>query len=233
MIKNGYTVTELKKNMFVLDEEGTRAWLFVGEDSALMVDTGFGRNDIKSVTDELTDKPITVIQTHADGDHVGMTRAYGKVIMHRDELSRFESEVGTEGLDISFVEDGDIVSCGDYNFTILHVPGHTMGSIVLFEKEKGFLIAGDSIQKSDVFLVGEGRSLPKFIESLKRLEAMEGIEEIYPSHKEYPQPKSLITDLLTCADKFLKGELEGTAMPHLPVKGKIYWDGPVGLFIGD
>ena len=42
-----------------------------------------------------------------------------------------------------FLREGDIVSVGDRRFVVLVVPGHTPGSLALFEERTGLLLAGD------------------------------------------------------------------------------------------
>lgn len=44
----------------------------------------------------------------------------------------------------SYVSDGDVIELGDRRFEVLHVPGHTPGSIALWEAETGLLFSGDT-----------------------------------------------------------------------------------------
>lgn len=41
--------------------------------------------------------------------------------------------------------DGDVIDLGDRRFAVLHLPGHSPGSIGLFEAETGILFAGDAL----------------------------------------------------------------------------------------
>ena len=43
-----------------------------------------------------------------------------------------------------FVAEGDVLDLGDRRFTVLHLPGHSPGSIGLLD-EQGVLIAGDAV----------------------------------------------------------------------------------------
>jgi glyoxylase-like metal-dependent hydrolase (beta-lactamase superfamily II) len=79
------------------------------------------------------------------------------------------------------LEEGSIIG----PFTVLHLPGHTPGSIAFWDKEAGLLFTGDTLFKS-----GYGRTdLPggnqmKIYESLNRLFAMDGNITVYPGHGE-------------------------------------------------
>lgn len=42
------------------------------------------------------------------------------------------------------VDEGDVIDLGDRRFTVLHVPGHTAGSIALWEVATGLLFTGDA-----------------------------------------------------------------------------------------
>jgi glyoxylase-like metal-dependent hydrolase (beta-lactamase superfamily II) len=48
-----------------------------------------------------------------------------------------------------FVHEGDIVDLGDRSFEVLHVPGHTAGSICLWEVATGILLTGDTLYVDD------------------------------------------------------------------------------------
>ena len=70
-------------------------------------------------------------------------------------------------------------------FTVLHVPGHTPGSVCLYDEKTGTLFTGDTL-----FQQGYGRTdLPggnwnQLQQSLKRLFAMKGETNVYPGHGE-------------------------------------------------
>ena len=45
----------------------------------------------------------------------------------------------------SLVADGDVIDLGDRRLEVLHVPGHTPGSIALWEAATGLLFSGDTV----------------------------------------------------------------------------------------
>src|SRR5205807_9970929 len=61
--------------------EETIGYLIVGEQRALLFDTGMGISDVKKVVEELTKLPVIVLNSHTHDDHVGgnweFDRVYG------------------------------------------------------------------------------------------------------------------------------------------------------------
>jgi len=49
----------------------------------------------------------------------------------------------------AFVADGDVVDLGDRAFVVVHVPGHTPGSVALWEEATGLLLTGDMLYLDD------------------------------------------------------------------------------------
>ena len=90
---------------------------------------------------------ITVVTTHQHPDHwqaleaiVGITRP--NVLAHPDDASGLPIPV-TETVD-----DGDVISFGDASIEVIHLRGHTPGSIALLytgDPERPHLFTGDSL----------------------------------------------------------------------------------------
>ena len=70
------------------------------------------------------------------------------------------------------VDEGDLIDLGDRAFAVLHLPGHTPGSIALWEAATGILFSGDVIY--DGLLLDEltGSDIPAYIRSMRRLRAL-------------------------------------------------------------
>lgn len=78
----------------------------------------------------------------------------------------------------SFVGEGDVVDLGGRAFQVLHTPGHTAGSICLWEEESGILFSGDTIYVGDVLGWEDG---PEFAASLGRLRTVPA-EVVHAGH---------------------------------------------------
>ena len=71
------------------------------------------------------------------------------------------------------LEEGDTVDLGDRQFTVLHVPGHSPGSIALFEEKTGILFAGDAIYDGPLIYDGPGMGVKEYVETMKKLQALD------------------------------------------------------------
>jgi glyoxylase-like metal-dependent hydrolase (beta-lactamase superfamily II) len=52
----------------------------------------------------------------------------------------------------SLVAEGDVVDLGDRAFTVLHVPGHTPGSVALWDERTGTLFTGDMLYLDELLV---------------------------------------------------------------------------------
>ena len=64
-------IKEVMPGIFLMDEahEAT-GYLVVGHERACVIDTMNGYNDLYQAVRELTDKPLTVVNTHGHPDHI-------------------------------------------------------------------------------------------------------------------------------------------------------------------
>jgi glyoxylase-like metal-dependent hydrolase (beta-lactamase superfamily II) len=83
------------------------------------------------------------------------------------------------------VSEGDVIDLGDRKLTVLHLPGHTPGSIALFEPGEGWLFSGDVIYdlaEGEELLDGlTGSDVPGYVESMNRLAGLP-VSAVYPGH---------------------------------------------------
>ena len=207
-----------------IEDGGVRAFLFEGTQKAMLVDTGFGDIPLKEIVNGLTNLPVFVVNTHADRDHIGCNGDFSDVYMHEAEKERYIKNL-PEGCDpekLFLLSEGDIIDLGIWKFEVIFTPGHTLGSIMLLEREKHMLISGDSIQNGMMFMFGEGRNVPMLIDSLEKITAMgDSIQIIYPSHAKCPLTSDIIPYVLKGAKALLNGQLKG-GNPPFPVPAKLY-----------
>lgn len=184
----------------------SNVYIVRGDDGLLVVDTGLGLS-VEQVFAEMRRAGLDpgevrlVVNTHCHLDHVGGNDAFlrasprARVAVHEADaefLVRGVAEaVEPLGVGRSLVKptrvdvrlrDGSRVGVGDFEFTVIHTPGHTPGSICLYDEERRVLISGDT-----VFLEGIGRydfpysSYEDLVRSLERLAGLD-VEALLPGH---------------------------------------------------
>lgn len=228
-----FIIQNIAKNIWTIEQKGVRAFLLVGQSSAILVDTCFG-GDILSVCRSVTNNPITLITTHSDPDHIGCDQQFPTQYLHSAEFERYESR-SKVALHAVPMQDGDVFEVGDYQLEVILIPGHTPGSISLLDRKHRFLISGDTVQSGCIFMHGDGRDMPKFRESIAKLEQMrqEGLfDTVFPSHGEAIVTADILADHLALADEILNGSAipAGPAPDRFPNTVKTYRHGRAQMY---
>lgn len=226
-----YTTTQIAEGFYSLEQEKmVRAFLLIGDKQALLIDT-CKDGDLKEIVDEITTLPVTVIFTHADGDHVGAAKFFERRFMHPSEFDHYKNK-NEEVLPMEPIWEGDIVDIGTYRFEVILIPGHTPGSIALLEKEKSFLIGGDSIQTGGaIFMFGNGRNFEAFRASMKKLQGrINQFDVVYSSHNDLKVRPEIIHSLYTAAGKMLENKVAGEPSERFEGKVKIYQTEDVAFY---
>ena len=66
------TAQPLCEDTWLIRLDGSTGYLVVGEDRGVMIDTGFGTENVQAFVQTLTDKPVDwVANTHGHFDHTG------------------------------------------------------------------------------------------------------------------------------------------------------------------
>jgi len=67
------------------------------------------------------------------------------------------------------LDEGSRIDLGDRSFTVLHLPGHSPGSIALLDEHAGLLLAGDAIYDGTLLDDIPGASIPDYLRTMARL----------------------------------------------------------------
>ncbi|TRY62838.1 hypothetical protein TCAL_00832 [Tigriopus californicus] len=104
---------------------------------------------------------------------------------------------------VSPLQDGKTIHLGDKTFQVLHVPGHSPGSIALFDENHGILLTGDTLYQTDQELIDwyPGSSCKRLEHSLFRLhELIPSVDLILPGHNAVLYKRDI---MLQCIDRHL------------------------------
>ena len=143
--------------------------------NAFIIDPGnFSDQETKILNQFIAEKKLSVknvLLTHAHIDHVlGLQKAFDEykvpVLMHeldQEILDRNPLDANRFGFffkpfkgEISYLKENDILKLDEDEFKILHVPGHSPGSIAFYNEAENFMISGDvlfegSIGRTDLY----------------------------------------------------------------------------------
>jgi glyoxylase-like metal-dependent hydrolase (beta-lactamase superfamily II) len=70
------------------------------------------------------------------------------------------------------VDEGDGIDLGDRVFEVLHLPGHSPGSMGLWEAASGTLFSGDAVYDGPLLDELPGSDIPRYVETMKQLKEL-------------------------------------------------------------
>ena len=161
-----YLAKEIGPGLFMLlDFDDTKLYLVIGSERALLVDAGLGSGDLRGFVEaRIGARPLEVVITHGHPDHIacmGQFQGRYPVYMHHADLplvQRFiqQRHYAIDPAQIIDLHEGFVFDLGDRAFKVFEVPGHSAGSVVLFDEASGLLLAGDAV----------GSNRPTIVDSL-------------------------------------------------------------------
>ena len=202
-------IRKIDAKTIAFDEGGVRFFLLLGTEKALLIDSGMMTHNADEFAREKTSLPLELLVTHADRDHIGSNNAFPWFYMHPSEASNYYN--GNQGK-VPFIPvwEGDVLNLGGRPLEIIHLPGHTPGSIAVLDRNHRRLFSGDPIQDGRIFMFGVQREMHAYRESLLRLEKRKNeFDEIFPSHGTCPVGADLIMKLYDAAGEILAGTRTG------------------------
>lgn len=197
-------ILELQSNLYILygESSGSHSYLIQGEYKNVLIDSGLDKNyhtlqkSLLTLGLKMRDIDI-IINTHEHFDHIGANRyfqEYALIAAHRFAAIK----IAVKDRYVTMYESGDLndlplkihlwledkfrFDIGGYLLEVIHTPGHTSGSICLYEVNRYLLFTGDTIfANGTLSYISESGSIGDYINSIGRLRTMK-IEEIYPGH---------------------------------------------------
>lgn len=170
---NWFTVEKIDDDTYAISEykhwEQTHCYLLLGKQKSILIDTGLGIENIKTVVSSITDKPIQVITTHVHWDHIGGHKYFNNICVY----------------------DNDVINFGGRNLEILYTPGHSPGHICLYEEDRGYLFTGDLIYEGTLDAFYPSTNPVDFMNSIKRIKNF-NVNRILPGHYSLNVPNDFI-----------------------------------------
>jgi glyoxylase-like metal-dependent hydrolase (beta-lactamase superfamily II) len=244
-----FEVYRLAPSVFAIYEphqsEETISYLIVGDNRAMLFDTGMGMSDIRKVTAELTRLPIVVLNSHTHDDHVGNNWQFETIYGMDTDFTRENARGSREDAQAevtpdqicghlperfdpktyatrpwkitSFTHDGDRIDLGGRSLKVIATPGHTPDSISLFDSANGLLFTGDTYYPGTIWLYRPETNLEAYGSSIRRLAALvPRVKTILGAHNIPVAPPSVLPHLVTAFEAVHSGKIR--AIPASPGK---------------
>lgn len=175
-VGNWFTIDSIGEDTFMISEyrhwEETHAYLLNGSERSLLIDTGLGIENIYEEVSWLSGGfPLPVEQVR-------------KSVAERCDLPEGFSADAYEifqGRPARVLKDDEIIDIGGRSVNVLHTPGHSPGHMCFFEKERGWLFAGDLVYKGTLFAYYPSTDPQAYRTSLERVSALP-VTRVFPGH---------------------------------------------------
>lgn len=173
-------VGELQTNVYFFYQASSRA--------CFIIDPGAEAEKITAAIERLKLSPQAVILTHGHADHVGavaelLDHFHIPLWLHAADEKAMRSLVNREfaamfGVALPppadrLLADGEEAAVGDLCLNVVHSPGHTPGSILLYGQ--GLLFTGDTLFQGDVGRTdlpgGDEAELKRSLDKIKKFPA--------------------------------------------------------------
>lgn len=205
-------ITQIDGYTWIFDEGGVRFFLLTGEKRALLIDSGMQTREADRLAREFTKLPLSLINTHADPDHIGSNGRFARFYLSPAECSNYYNSQGRSGV-TDPVREGDMLDLGGRLLRVYEIPGHTPGSIALLDEVNRRIFTGDPVQDGRIFMFGIQREMHAYVQSVRRLMALaaeDAFDWIYPSHGSCPLSPAILAPLAEAAETILAGKAKGT-----------------------
>ena len=171
-----FVVHQIHECLYAIEEpnyyQGNFSYLIVGSERALMFDAGANTAlDITETLSRITDLPISVLPSHLHFDHIGGLKYFDQIYLaDLTCLKDFQDETGCYQIPADFhlgaidgfqpepiqvqglIAIGDVIDLGGIQFKLLHAPGHSLDSIILYSEQLNICLLGDVLYPSELYV---------------------------------------------------------------------------------
>ncbi|MCG8684357.1 MAG: MBL fold metallo-hydrolase [Desulfobacterales bacterium] len=191
-------------------ETGCNIWHIRGDDRDLLFDSGTGLISLKESLPDLFTRPVICVSSHSHFDHAGGSYEFEDFRIHESEApvicspdrknttvqgfltNSMFSASPFKGFDAdlyqvraarpaAILEEGDIIDLGNRAFTVLHLPGHSPGSIGLYEESTGYLFSGDALFDGHLYDDVYHSNIQDWVKTMKRF-AFIDVRKVFGGH---------------------------------------------------
>jgi glyoxylase-like metal-dependent hydrolase (beta-lactamase superfamily II) len=234
MTSKFFTSKEIAPKTTAIEGLGNElCYLLEGEERALLIDALTGAGNLRAFCRELTDLPVTLVNTHGHLDHAGGNFDFGECFIHSDDIPLvYEIEIAarmgfvtnmmkTTGRAVPLTENdftasrpvktlpvtgGHVFDLGGRKIEVIAVPGHTRGTIVLLDRDRRILFSGDACNVNTLLFLPHSTSIEEYRESLFHFKTFQPyFDGMWGGHGLWEVPKVIIDEAIDLCDEILAG----------------------------
>ncbi len=209
-------------------------FLIVGTKAAIVYDSMFGYGNLRKFCEKVTDRPLLLVNSHFHGDHAAGNFDFDSCYIHAFDLpgiyqgfAKTRAELLQRAVETAKPEflshlrpeemceprpmkafplfDGDVFDIGDRRLTVIHVGGHSPGSIMLLDPQYHIAYSGDTCNNDTIVKRGMyGDSIEEYLAGLLHLRRYtDGIRYLFGGHEDFPA--SIIDEGIELCRRILAG----------------------------
>lgn len=218
-----FTIEQIDRSTFAISEYGhwerPHCYLLIGSAYAVLIDTGLGVSNIKTVVETLTTLPVFVLTTHVHWDHIGGHSHFRNFAVHQAETQWISGQFPLplpevkqnltrkpccfpssfhlddyrifQGNPARILHDGETIDFGGRQLTVIHTPGHSPGHCCFYEQSRGYLFSGDLIYSGCLDAFYPSTNPLAFMASVDKLMTLP-VRRILPGHHDLDLSSGLI-----------------------------------------
>jgi len=211
-----YTIKQINPWLYsIYDPMDVYCYLLVGEESALLYDTGYGIAPLEEAIRQVCNLPLIVVLGHGHIDHANGAYQFNEAWIHLDDLElclRHTSRTARRNIvgdmdnskpecfndeqyinagsgNLKHLTIGQIFDLGNLHVEIVAMEGHTAGSVGLLVHEHQVLIDSDAASPHVWMFLNEILPMNVYIDMLERVSQM-NFDTFFIGHSDTPRPKS-------------------------------------------
>ncbi len=234
-----YRIDARADGVFRISEPlGVGESLILGEERALLIDTGYGLRDIRTAIRQITDLPLVVMNSHVHTDHTGCNSAFETIYVPGGERPKlFDGSLDRERLQLfqslrqsrpnlrQFMVDKedwetppggtrylplpDRFDLGGRELELEIIGGHTPESTIVIDPKSRTAFVADGIGTQVWLFLHPTGTVQEYSESLRRFSRRTDVDILQLSHKTEPMPFSFAAYY---ADFVLRARIENSVV---------------------